>query len=383
MKNYLLLIFAFTWLISCSGKEETSSSNNLLENLSFSVDTVLVDAGDDFLNLSQGIFPNGLSPDRSKLYFFENSPVQLVEIDLENLKLVKKTKFETEGPNGVGSYLSGLKIGPDQTLLVKSNNHVGLFDRNAQLLKNLRISPTGIDSTLADNYFALYSNSEFDFDSQKIYSYPSFRDASDNILLIIDTQTKTARSLPVPKMKIVDEYSGTYTFESEQGTAISFFSVRSSVSLLPKDLILSTAALSGFYKLNLETETLEFVDIQHQIAAPEIQVVIPQDFSGPEEVRQLQNQILEQVNYQEILWDESRQLYFRLGEKTFRGESYEEPITYEYYLFVYDKDFKVVGESKLEGIDFKLKNLFFKDGKLWSYVNVEDELGFAVLTFDF
>jgi hypothetical protein len=26
---------------------------------------------------------------------------------------------------------------------------------------------------------------------------------------------------------------------------------------------------------------------------------------------------------------------------------------------------------------------FFKDGKLWSYVNVDDELGFAVFTFDF
>ena len=26
---------------------------------------------------------------------------------------------------------------------------------------------------------------------------------------------------------------------------------------------------------------------------------------------------------------------------------------------------------------------FFKDGKLYSYVNAEDELGFAVFTFDF
>ena len=26
---------------------------------------------------------------------------------------------------------------------------------------------------------------------------------------------------------------------------------------------------------------------------------------------------------------------------------------------------------------------FFKDGKLWSYVNVDDELGFAVMDFEF
>jgi hypothetical protein len=36
-------------------------------------------------------------------------------------------------------------------------------------------------------------------------------------------------------------------------------------------------------------------------------------------------------------------------------------------------------EFKIDPNGFK----FFKDGKLWSYVNVEDELGFAVMEFKF
>ncbi len=373
---YLLPLFIF----SCSGKEENSSSN-ILENLTFSVDTLVIDSGEGFLNLSRGIFPNGLSKDLSRLYFFESNPYKLVEVDLDRLEVLKKTEFETDGPDGIGNYLSQLEIGPNGNLFLKSNSIIGIFDQNAKNLKNLRIAPSGIDSTLAKSFNALYSRSVYDFQTQKIYSQPSYLDARDNILIIINTETQSAVTLPVPKMKIVDDYSGTYTFESENGTAIAFHFVESFITLLPEELIISTAALSGVYRLDIQTEELEFIDIHHQSVPNEMKVEITLSPSGPDEVRNIQDEIFENVNFLEMQWDDTRQIYFRLGERTFRGESREDPITYEYYLFTYDQDFNVVGETKLEGVDFKLNNVFFKDGKLWSYVNVDDELGFAVFDF--
>ncbi|WP_268033405.1 DUF4221 family protein [Algoriphagus sp. PAP.12] len=371
-------------LFSCSGKEKSdrAQSENILENLTYAVDTVVVDSGEDFLNLSSGIFPNGQSEDLSKLYFFESNPYKLVEVDLDDLEVLKKTEFEAEGPDGLGSYLSQLEVGPTGKHFLKSNSIIGLFDQNARKLKNLRIVPTGIDSILAKNFSALYSKSVYDFCTQKIYSQPSFQDARDNILIIINTETKEAHSLPVPKMKIVDDYSGTYTFESEKGTMIAFHFVGSFITLFPEEVIISTAAFSGVYRLDIQTEELEFIDIQHQTVPNEMKVEIPENPSDPEQIRQIQNEIFQNVNFLEMLWDDTRQLYFRLGEKTFRGNSREDPITYEYYLFAYDKDFQVIGETKLEGLESNLKNMFFKEGKLWSYVNVEDELGFAVFTFD-
>ncbi|MDG1277915.1 MAG: DUF4221 family protein [Algoriphagus sp.] len=84
-----------------------------------------------------------------------------------------------------------------------------------------------------------------------------------------------------------------------------------------------------------------------------------------------------------IKWDDTRKLYLRLGKKTFLAENRADPSTYEVYLFAYDTDFNVVGETKVEGLKEPPTTYFWKDGKLWSYVNVEDELGFAVFTFDF
>ena len=53
------------------------------------------------------------------------------------------------------------------------------------------------------------------------------------------------------------------------------------------------------------------------------------------------------------------------------------------FLFAYDKELNLIGEVELKELITQPEYPFFKDGKLWSYVNVEDELGFAVMEFNF
>ncbi|MEB2776597.1 DUF4221 family protein [Algoriphagus sp. D3-2-R+10] len=384
MKNQLT-ISILTLLAACGGKEpESTEQKNILENLTYTVDTVLVDPGEDFLIIANGLYPYSLTEDKTKLYFFERDPYKLVEVDLDNLVVLKKTEFEAEGPDGIGSYLSGLEIGRDGNIFLKSNNTIGIFDQNAKKSKDLKFVPSGIDSTLAKSYNALYSNSVYDFGTQKIYSRPSFADAGEYGLFILNPETQVARSLPIPKMKIIDDYTGTLIFKNEAGMEIlSFYFVGSFITLLPSELIISTAAMSGFYHMDLQTEKMKFIDIQHQSVPNEMKIEIPKNPSDPEQVSEIQNKIFEHVNFQEMLWDNSRQTYFRFGVKTFDGKSQGDPTTYEIHLFAYDKDFNVLGETKMEKLKTVPSYAFFKDGKLWSYVNVEDELGFAVFTFDF
>ena len=42
-----------------------------------------------------------------------------------------------------------------------------------------------------------------------------------------------------------------------------------------------------------------------------------------------------------------------------------------------------IDTTKIENLKAEPRSYFWKDGKLYSYVNVEDELGFAVFTFNF
>jgi len=307
----------------------------------------------------------------------------LVEVDLDNLKVLKKTEFEEEGPDGIGSYLSGLEIVPTGNFFLRSNVTTGIFDQNAKKLQNLKFVPAGIDSTLAKNYHALFSSAVYDFEAKKIYSQPSFNDAGEYGLFILNPDTKSAQSLPIPEMKIVDDYSGTITIESGGSTVISFYAVASFITFFPGELILSNSAMSGIYRYDTQTEKLEFIDIQHQTVPNVMDFEIIKNPTEIEQVGENQKKIEQHINFMEMKWDDSRQMYFRFGIKTFKGETQEDPTTYENYLFAYDKNFNVLGETRLEGLKSLPLYYFYKDGKLWSYVNVEDELGFAVMDFKF
>ncbi|MEX2566884.1 MAG: hypothetical protein WD431_13145 [Cyclobacteriaceae bacterium] len=53
------------------------------------------------------------------------------------------------------------------------------------------------------------------------------------------------------------------------------------------------------------------------------------------------------------------------------------------YILVYDKDLNFPGDKHQPELKKIPEFRFSKDRKLWSYVNVEDELGFAVIDFNF
>ena len=381
MKNLSVLLL-ISLLFSCSEKEESTSSN-ILEGLTYTVDTVIVDAGEDFFNLNYGLGTNGLNQDKSELLFFESSPPKLVKVDLDQLRLISKTDFEEEGPNGIGPYLTGFEVGPKDQLFIQSYTTMALFDLQGKLVKDLKVVPEGIDPDLASDYVSLFGRTEYDFDTKKIYTQPSFEKTGEYGLFVIDPQAKSAEVFPIPKMKIVDDLSGTFETKSGEYTTFFYFGTSRYTTSLPGRLIISCAPMSGAYVFDKKTNQLEFKDLQHQTVPNEMQVDIVKNPTDEATVKENRRKLGEQLNFQPILWDESREIYWRLGKKTFEGKEQGDPSTYEFYLFAYDKDFQVVGETKLKGLESEPRSYFFKNGKLWSYVNVEDELGFAVFTFNF
>lgn len=162
-----------------------------------------------------------------------------------------------------------------------------------------------------------------------------------------------------------------------------FFSAQRFTTHLPGELILSTTAMSGVYRYNAQLDSVNFFDIQHQTVPNAMDIAInknPPDMAGMEENRR---KMEEHINYLQVHWDETREMYLRMGRKTFKGQTKEDPTKFELFLFAYDKEFNVLGETMLEGLNANVYSYFLKEGKLWSYVNVDDELGFAVMDFEF
>ncbi|WP_339926332.1 DUF4221 family protein [uncultured Cyclobacterium sp.] len=379
MKNvsYLLLI---PLLFSC-GKEssENAQSRNILENLTFTVDTVVVDSGVDIFILSSGLGTKSLNQDKSKLLFFEKSPLNLVQVDLNKLKLVSKTSFQKEGPNGVGSNWLRFQLGSDGDLFINGYTTQGIFDARGRLLKSLNVVPEGIEPDLANNVQQLYENAVYDFENNRIYSQPPSQGNEKHLLFIIDPITKELQIEPIPEMKAVMEFTGTLVVDG----MINFFAVDNQMYIENQQLLLTVGAMSAVYRLDLMKNSFEFINIQHKNFPNRMTFSVNNSTVEQAEFNKDRKKVFEHLNYMEPRWDESRVMFLRLGKKTFVGKKREDPSTYEVFLFAYDQDFNVLGETKIEGLKQAPGSYFWKDGKLWSYVNVEDELGFAVIDFKF
>lgn len=380
----LSLLLLLPLLFSCGGNtSEKAESGNILENLTFAVDTVLIDPGEDIFILTNSLGAKDLNADKSTLMFFERDPLQLVEVDLNALRLIRKTPFQKEGPDGVGSYLEGFQLGPKGELFIQGFPAQAIFSKDGKIIEPLNVIPNGIDPEHAKDLRKLYGKVVYDFLKNRIYTQPSLEMVEQNELFIIDPETKEALIKPIPEMKSVQEFSGRLITKSGETMMFRYYGVGSYMTLENGQLLISSGAMSGIYRLDSETDSLYFVPIQHRNFPNRMDITVANLPTDENLFFEDRRKVYAQLNYMETRWDETRKMYLRLGKRTFLGENRGDPPTFEVFLFAYDKEFNVLGETKIEGLKQVPEYAFWKDGKLWSYVNVEDELGFAVMDFNF
>ncbi len=153
MKTQILIwslpIF-LTGLFSCgeSDTAQETGSQNILENLAYSVDTLIVDPGKEIINLAFGLRLSDLSPDKKKLYLLNEVNQSLAVIDLDQLRLVDQYQFEKEGPNEIGEYISSVQVVNSEQFAFTSYRSSGIFNRSGEKVLDLNFSSKDIEGSI-------------------------------------------------------------------------------------------------------------------------------------------------------------------------------------------------------------------------------------------
>ncbi|MCE7055939.1 DUF4221 domain-containing protein [Algoriphagus sp. AGSA1] len=376
-----LLFACFALFFSCgrSGEKKGSAeAGNILENLSYSVDTVVVDVKGEIINLNHGLHYFDLSADRTSLILFDRQQTVFREIDLDQMVIKATYPFELEGSNGIGKS-SYFQVLPDGTLMVPSLSKAGIYNLHGDLLSRVSIGASDIDGLDTLNPFTLMYEILMDPKSGLLYSLPGDCLTGVRDLAILDPSNIKGEIIKLSEMEKAGNFS--LFWNTENGKALETEDY--SLNLIDDILIITCTVGSGIYRYDTKTENLEYFDFPHKIAPSEKTGEVLNEVSTEKDFWTEYRKVAGQISYREIMWDSSTAKHYRLASKTILGETEEEPADYEVYLFAYDQNFNLLGETLLKGLNALLESCFFKDGKLWSYVNVEDELGFAVFTFDF
>lgn len=383
----LLTFSALALLTACGEKPKSGEISivgepkNILENLTFSIDTLVVDPGDEIINLKHLSSINiSLSTSKDQFYFFDRSRFILHEIDLNSLKLVNNYPFEEEGPDGTGRLVYIFKFLPNGNFSVQDLfGTVSFFSKTGKKIGNLNINEEEI---LKDFPFGLnlVYQLQIDLERNKLYSLPIYLNTEEVFFAVLDSLGQSGKILELPQFQKINNYKIEYSSGRDGGESRG---EQRFLQQLNDLIIISTTYQNSVYIYDPEMETLIYKEFGHELVPLEKNAEVKNKVNSHLEFQAETDKLHTQINYYDFYWDEITQRFYRFASKGLPIPNVDSPKKFEYFMFAYDKTLNLKGETKLDGLSELPLGGFFKDGKLWSYVNVKDELGFAVFTFDF
>jgi len=101
-----------------------------------------------------------------------------------------------------------------------------------------------------------------------------------------------------------------------------------------------------------------------------------------EELEAEQRRLKQEINFMDPFWDEKRQLFYRFSYEELPPSPAGGGIKANVYLTVLDPELNQIGEARVSQLAKRQGRHFVKDGKIWIYENMDDEMAFVRLGFD-
>ncbi|PZX47003.1 DUF4221 family protein [Algoriphagus chordae] len=379
MKRLFFYTTLFVSLYSCDNKtssDSSISSSNTLENFSFSVDTLVVDVGEEiFMPGAYSIF--ALSDDADRVFTFYEPETEVHEIDLKNLKLLQRHRFEKDGPNMIPQFTSYMQQVNDDELFLANFYKSGIFKTSGEKTQTIPLQSekyTGFDP---DYSFTMGNSIRISADKKAVLFFPNAGIGAPDGLAVLNTEKMSGKLLPLPAL----EMSNKYRVSLKDGS-VSLGQLQQT-SWVNGQFLIYSGATSDIYVYEHLSDSLRLVTFPHEIVPKAKTGEFPTEFDSYEKMREVSNEINKQITFSEFLWDESRQMYFRMAQQNWQLNEVAMAYTADTYLFAYDQEFNLIGETEMDGLDFMFSGGFMREGKLYMRWVVGENPAFFVYTFDF
>ncbi|RAI95166.1 DUF4221 family protein [Algoriphagus yeomjeoni] len=372
-KHFLiLLLLAFA---SCSSEKK---SEGKIENFQFSyeLDTIQIDSKGEFFFLNNGLSGSTLSKS-GELYTFNRPQKRLDIIDLDQLQLKDTVKFEVEGPNGIGGLgVNTINLTDLGDYYLSSFSGIRQMDSSGNLKRFINwdneeriqdqlgigklISFDGIISPDGSKFYGTYS--------AEGRGGSSMADG----LAIIDLETLELKMIEVPKLSALKEFKIELDIDGMKTTA------GDSYDLLLNDskIIISQGSINGISVYDLVKDTLVTYDYQTELLPAAKPGNFQRKVATMEAFQQASTQRSKEPLFGDFMYDSKNQLYYRIS--FLKDLNPEGKTEWMGILSIFNEEFNLLHEE--EGLGRYLGKKFVRDGKIYRFINMEDEMAFEVLT---
>lgn len=371
--RYILPIFVLMIsLSSCSKSQEESHYS--LDSYSFTFDTLMIDPNEELLFMEVGFFGATLSNDEKFLYKLGGMTPKIEVINLEDFKLEKILEFDTEGPDGIGSFISDIKLNSKGELVLSSYERLGVFDNDGK--KTFDISPITLDFDKLEKGEQIFPFTILSDDKKKLFTQIESNTNGFVYLGIIDTESKTLSKLKIPDF----EYAKNFRFSFMTGRSGAINPTGPSMQFLNNEILFTSKYFNTISRYDIKSDSM--INISYD-------PILTQD-------RKLGNYLIDhgsfdsfqdevikldrEVSFGKLLWDKERKNYYRfsqIGIPTFDELGKDKIDTFQVFLTIFDEEFKILGVEEVEALDRMPEHVFVKNSKIWLDFNIDDE--FAII----
>lgn len=379
MKRLVYFSTLIVSLYSCDTKNnaESSSFTNNLENFSLTADTVQVDVGEELFNPG-GYYLRDYSEDVSKGYFFypEN---EIHVIDLNNLKLLERHILEEDGPDAIPKYLNDMQALPDEEIFFANYAQTGVYKISGKKVDGYKLQPEDIEGIPNDAGYSLTNSIHISPDKTTLLSLPNTFGEPIEGLAIINTQEMSGKIIDLPALELTNNFQ---TVFREGNGAMSGGDFQKLQFLNGKFLIYS-GATSDTYSYDWKSDSLHLYTFPHQLVPVSKTGKITKNMDFRESYYAANRELKKQITFGEFLWDESKESYFRFADMNAQFNDEGMLVKSDMYLFSYDKEMNLTGETKMEGFKYMPYNGFIKNGKLYVPWVQDENPAFIVYTLNY
>lgn len=377
MNIIIVLIIAMN-ILSC-GREKIPSEKTLTK-LSYNIDTVVIDTKGKLINLKWGLKNSAKQDGKDHLFLLDKDAGVVDIIDLDDLVLAEKVLYEKEGPNGIMSVSSWIRVLEEDKILFGSPQSVALFDKMGKVIRRYNEKMEEFDGDDVKDFEYINSKPVI-FDEGIIYKLSTNFENRSLKFIKLNYQEKTSKIYNMPGLDKLPIYSILYITDKSFNVAKS----REEINKHGGRIIFSSDAFSDLYVLDVELDLLNRVSYTPLLTQASKKGGYPEDVGSEAEFRDLFTKINKEISFMAPIWDAESNLYYRFSYETIVHETQSVPepkSLYKVYLSVFDHNFKLLGEGLVKELNSQPDSPFVKDGDIWIYHNVNDELGFLVFKID-
>lgn len=374
---YLLLILLT--LFSCKQKNKKIKSSDLL----YTVDTIQVDSHKRILDLGGNILKSDFDNKSESFLLFNSFDHSLDEINLDILEFEVSHPFEIEGPNGTGKYINSIKVLKDRSLFIKSYGASGVFNKGGKLIKKIDWSKANDSITM--NYEQT-PRIEIAVQGNDLNAFGlSFNNKEKKVFLdVLSVKKNLVKRFNIDSNKSYKNF----VLSIDDPSNYTYLDPYVYLNFENEMVMISHQFSNEILLFNPEGEFLNTITYNPKKTLRRAKDVAHHVFQSFELLQEEYQKLLEQVQFGPIIWDNFNNKYYRLSaSRTFNERKEEDALLPELkevkvFLSVFDSEFNLIAEIKIDELNDERVKYFAKDGKLWVAQNFNDELGFLVIDFE-